>query len=66
MAKENEKPIEKDQEIISAAGVRNNELSEEELAKVAGGELPKETVTFGYGGLQVQYVQQNPDGKLLN
>jgi bacteriocin-like protein len=59
----NDKPIEKNQEIISAAGVRNNELSEEELAKVAGGEPPKETVTFEYGGLPIRYTQQNPDGK---
>jgi bacteriocin-like protein len=59
----NEKPIEKNQEIVSSAAVGNNELSEEELAKVAGGAPPKETVTFEYGGLQVQYTQQNPDGK---
>jgi len=58
----NDKPIEKNQEIISAAGVRNNELSEEELAKVAGGD-PKESVTFEYGALNVQYVQQSPDSK---
>jgi bacteriocin-like protein len=62
MANQNEKPIETNQEIVSAAGVGNNELSEEELAKVAGG-APKETVTFEYGGLQIQYAQQNPDGK---
>ncbi|HEY0702115.1 MAG TPA: hypothetical protein VGD60_05050 [Candidatus Acidoferrales bacterium] len=30
------------------------------LTKIAGGgnELPKETVTFEYGGLQVRYSQQ--------
>lgn len=27
-------------------------------------ESPKETVTFEYGGLQVRYTQQNPDGTL--
>ena len=27
-------------------------------------ESPKETVTFEYGGLQVRYLQQNPDGSL--
>lgn len=27
-------------------------------------EAPKETVTFEYGGLVVQYCQQNPDGSL--
>ena len=27
-------------------------------------ESPKETVTFEYGGLQVHYSQQQPDGKM--
>jgi type VI secretion system secreted protein Hcp len=27
-------------------------------------ESPKETLTFEYGGLQVRYLQQNPDGTL--
>ena len=27
-------------------------------------ESPKETVTFEYGGLQIRYCQQNPDGSL--
>ena len=27
-------------------------------------ESPKETVTFEYGGLQIRYCQQNPDGTL--
>jgi|SRR5580658_3199736 type VI secretion system secreted protein Hcp len=27
-------------------------------------ERPKETVTFEYGGLQIRYTQQNPDGTL--
>ncbi len=26
-------------------------------------EAPKETVTFEYGGLNIQYYQQQPDGK---
>jgi bacteriocin-like protein len=56
---------EKNQETITPAGVTNNELSEQELSKVSGGdESPKETVTFEYGGLAIQYVQQTPDGKL--
>jgi hypothetical protein len=38
-----------------------DELSEQELNAVAGG---KETVTFEYGGLQIQYAQQKPDGSL--
>ena len=29
-------------------------------------ESPKETVTFEYGGLQVHYSQQNPDGSLAS
>jgi hypothetical protein len=33
-------------------------LPESELAKVVGGEAPKETVTFEYGGIAVQYTQQ--------
>jgi bacteriocin-like protein len=53
---------EKDQETITPAGVTSNELSEAELSKVSGGDSPKETVTFEYGGLQIQYVQQNVDG----
>jgi type VI secretion system secreted protein Hcp len=28
-------------------------------------EAPKETVTFEYGGLVIQYAQQKPDGRLL-
>jgi hypothetical protein len=40
-----------------------DELGEQELHKVAGGtEVPKETVTFEYGALQVRYVQQKSDG----
>jgi bacteriocin-like protein len=62
MANENEKPIEKDQEAITPAGVTNNELSEKELSEVAGGDSPKETVTFEYGGMIIQYGQQSPDG----
>jgi hypothetical protein len=34
------------------------ELSPEELNQVVGGE-----VTFNYGGTQVTYTQQKPDGK---
>ena len=50
---------EKDQETIT--GVTNNELSEAELSKVSGGdESPKETVTFEYGGLKINYSQQKP------
>jgi len=64
MADENLKAIEKNQETITPAGVTNNELSEEELSKVSGGdESPKETVTFEYGALGIKYVQQNPTGK---
>ena len=62
MADENEKPIEKDQETITPAGVGNTELSEQELAMVSGGDSPKETVTFEYGALQIKYTQQNPNG----
>jgi hypothetical protein len=63
MANENEKPIEKDQEIITPDGVGTTELSEQELAMVSGGdESPKETVTFEYGALQVHYTQQKPNG----
>ena len=62
MADENLKAVEQSQESI--AGVTNNELSEEELSKVSGGdEAPKETVTFEYGALGIKYVQQNPTGK---
>ena len=28
-------------------------------------EAPKETVTFEYGGLIIQYAQQKPDGSLI-
>jgi len=36
-------------------------LNEKELDQVSGGdEAPKETVTFEYGGLHVQYIQQKP------
>lgn len=28
-------------------------------------ELPKETLTFEYGGLQIHYCAQNPDGSLM-
>ncbi len=36
-------------------------LNEKELDQVSGGdESPKETVTFEYGGLHVQYIQQKP------
>jgi bacteriocin-like protein len=42
-----------------------NELSEQELNEVSGGDkatttsAPKETVTFEYGGLNVRYAQQS-------
>ena len=41
-----------------------DELSEQELDKVAGGTdpPPKEVVTFEYGALQVRYTQQKPSG----
>jgi len=53
--------IEKDQVTITPAGAANNELSEAELSKVSGGdESPKETVTFEYGGIHVEYGQQKP------
>lgn len=60
MANENEKPIEKDQETISSAGVGNSELSEQELANVAGGvdPSPKETVTLDYASIKFEYTQQ--------
>ncbi len=61
MADEKEKHIENDQETVTPAGVGNTELSEQELAMVSGGdESPKETVTFEYGALHVQYIQQKP------
>ena len=28
-------------------------------------ERPKETLTFEYGGLQIRYTQQNPDGSMM-
>jgi bacteriocin-like protein len=65
MADEKNQVIEHSQESITPAGVTNDQLSEEELSKVSGGdESPKETVTFEYGGLAIQYVQQAPSGKL--
>jgi len=65
MADQKNQAIEQSQESITPAGVTNNELSETELSKVSGGdELPKETVTFEYGRLAVQYVQQTPSDKL--
>jgi bacteriocin-like protein len=65
MADENVKSVENNQETITPAGVTNDQLSEQELSKVSGGdESPKETVTFEYGGLQVKYSQQSADGTL--
>ena len=65
MADEKNQAIEQIQESITPAGVTRDQLSEEELSKVSGGdEAPKETVTFEYGGLVVQYAQQSPDGTL--
>jgi len=59
MADEKDQAIEQNQETIT--GATNNELSEAELSKVSGGdEAPKETVTFEYGGLHINYVQQKP------
>lgn len=58
---------------ITTSQVQANELSAQELDKVTGGDgkaptkpcptepRPKETVTFEYGGLQVNYSPQNPD-----
>jgi hypothetical protein len=43
---------------------KSQELTPEELSQMVGGESPKETVTFEYGGLAVQYHRQLPDGKL--
>ncbi|HMD83095.1 MAG TPA: hypothetical protein VKO18_00175 [Terriglobia bacterium] len=37
MAEENEKVIEKDRETITPAGAKKDELSEEDVEKVAGG-----------------------------
>jgi type VI secretion system secreted protein Hcp len=36
------------------------------IAWKQGTEVPTETVGFEYGGLQVRYVAQNPDGSLTN
>jgi hypothetical protein len=44
--------------IIDAAEPLENELSEQELDKAAGG------VTFEYGALQIRYEQQKADGSL--
>jgi hypothetical protein len=44
---------------IDPAKPLKNELSKQELDKVAGGE-----VTFEYGGLQIRYEQQKADGSL--
>jgi hypothetical protein len=50
---------------------KSQELTPEDLHQVVGGgapkwshddEAPKETVTFEYGALVVQYHQQMPDG----
>ena len=42
-------------------GDKAYELSEKELEQVSGGaEAPRETVTFEYGGLHIEYVQQKP------
>ena len=44
---------------IESAG--DGALSDQELDAVsAGDEAPKETLTFGYGGLIVHYTQQKP------
>ncbi len=56
---------EKDQVTITPGGAATNELSEADLSKVSGGdESPKETVTFEYGSIHVQYIPQKPDGTL--
>ena len=61
MADEKDQAIEQNQETITSAGAASHELSEEELSKLSGGdEAPKETVTFEYGGLHINYVQQKP------
>jgi hypothetical protein len=39
-------------------------LPASELDKVVGGDAPKETVTFEYGALHVEYTQQQPSGTL--
>ena len=61
------KPAEGQKTTIASvtSGERNNrgkgELTDRELDEVSGGdEAPKETVTFEYGGLALQYVQQRP------
>jgi len=42
----------------------SGQLSNDELDKVGGGDstTPKEEVTFEYGALQIQYVQQDASG----
>ena len=49
-----------------------NELGARQLDAISAGgatvthndEAPKETITFEYGGLIIQYVAQKPDGTL--
>ena len=43
----------------SPANPEISALDDDDLDKVTGG---KETVTFEYGGLIIQYAQQKPDG----
>ena len=56
----------------SSSAAIASELTDQDLDEVAGGggkapsgithdESPKETVTFEYGGLSIQYAQQKPD-----
>jgi len=48
---------------IESIGPSSEVLSEKELDQVSGGdESPKETVTFEYGGVKVQYSQQDKNG----
>lgn len=42
----------------------SQELAAEELSQIVGGESPKETVTFEYGGFQIRYSRQSPSGSL--
>jgi hypothetical protein len=40
----------------------SQELASEELSQIVGGESPKETVTFEYGGFVIFDHEQLPDG----
>jgi len=46
MAEEKEKTIDKDQETIIPSGAKKDELSDEDIEKVAGGELYKPAKTI--------------------